>query len=335
MATVIKVNGMTISVGNNNNTASTESVVYSDVDSALIASTEAFVMANVKCAAAISLEGAFADMSTEAAEQAKPGVMQKIGGALKKAWDAVVQFFQKIIHYVTSFFQSAVFKVRASSILAKVEKNGGKFKDGWQKRQVKGFDKKLPEIKKAAEGFTKAMAKVQPYLDKAAVSDEPSTAEQAANVFIQADVKNEMALLSECLNEKDTTIGQMFTSDKILIDELKNLASGSTKELAQLKIANDQNKKMLKTAMAGAKKAGASPNGRKVKAFQEAIKLSNTGVKVHIKMVNVTLACGSAAIGVSAEEKQAAADKKALDKRNAAMEKENERHAAKVGKING
>lgn len=120
MATTIKVNGATITLGNNAvKAASSESYDFEDVYAKAV---ESAIMVDVMNTAVESM----AIMSTEGEK------LNKFKEGVKKVWEKIAEFFANIARSIQAFFMGTGLKMRAKVILTKYRKNG--LTEGWQEK---------------------------------------------------------------------------------------------------------------------------------------------------------------------------------------------------------
>ena len=120
MATTIKVNGTTITLGNNAAKASVESYDFEDVYAKAV---ESAIMVDVMNKAVESM----AVMSTEGEK------LNKFKEGVAKVWQKIAEFFANIARSIQAFFMGTGLKLRAKSILDKYHKNG--LTEGWQDKK--------------------------------------------------------------------------------------------------------------------------------------------------------------------------------------------------------
>ena len=315
--TTIKVNGTTINIGG---ARATESVVLADPDTALAEATEAYVIANVKVAAACTM----ADAASRSGEAA-PAWLQKVGAGLKKAWEAIINFFRKIIHYITSFFQAAIPQMRANHLLKVIDKNG--LPASWTKPHFTAkLVKKAKDVIVMADKNAKVATKAKAYLDKinATPDDNPTSAEQAAKAFMaDAAIQDVMQFAGTAGEAKqlsaDTTVGAFFGDMGTMRSLLDEIAHNTFKNLVAMKLNNDASKDALNAAIKASKKAGAKSDSAKIKALRGGIKVINGSVRLSLQATNIIIQAASLAVNSGKTlKKEGAAAAKAEAKKGAA-----------------
>lgn len=281
MATTIKVNGATITLGNNAVAASTESAYeFEDVYARTV---ESAVMVDVMNTAVESL----GLMSTEAKSN-------KFVEGVKKVWEKIAEFFRNIVRSIQAFFMGTGLKMRASSLLKRLEKNGNKFAKGWEKQKVK-----IPLI--CTEKYKN---KFDSEIDRLTALSNRSTPE--SNETVDSDVDEAINRVEkEYPKQAEPTEATLPAAAKAFSIEtpeklkaiLKATSQGATKIIKAALVAKDVAIKNAKDAEKIGKNDSAKTKAAKRKAYSAKVKLQNMALKYYIAEVNCTLKVGSALIG--------------------------------------
>lgn len=281
MATTIKVNGATITLGNNAVAASTESAYeFEDVYARTV---ESAVMVDVMNTAVESL----GFMSTEAKSN-------KFVEGVKKVWEKIAEFFRNIVRSIQAFFMGTGLKMRASSLLKRLEKNGNKFAKGWEKQKIK-----IPLI--CTEKYRN---KFDSEIDRLTALSNRSTPESNETVDSNVDdtinrVEKEYPKQAEPTEVMLPAAAKAFSIEtpEKLKAILKATSQGATKIIKAALVAKDVANKNAKDAEKIGKNDSAKTKAAKRKAYSAKVKLQNMALKYYIAEVNCTLKVGSALIG--------------------------------------
>ena len=280
MATTIKVNGTTITLGNNAAKASVESYDFEDVYARAI---ESAVMVDVMNKAVESM----AMMSTEAKSN-------KFVDGVKKVWAKIAEFFRNIVRSIQAFFMGTGLKMRAASLLKRLEKNGNKFAKGWEKQKIKMplICTKAYKDKIAAEATKLASlaARVTPASDDNTDSNVNDAIEKAADNFPKQEEPKEVAL-SEAAKVFDND-----TPEK-LAASLKAISQGASKIIKAALDAKDRAAKNAAEAEKIGKHDSANTKAAKRKAYSAKVKIQKLELKYWITSINCQLKIASALIG--------------------------------------
>lgn len=280
MATTIKVNGTTITLGNNAAKASVESYDFEDVYARAI---ESAVMVDVMNKAVESM----AMMSTEAKSN-------KFVEGVKKVWAKIAEFFRNIVRSIQAFFMGTGLKMRAASLLKRLEKNGNKFAKGWEKQKIKMplvctkayKDKFAAEMSKLAS----LAARVTPVSDDKTDDDVADALDRAADEFPKQEEPKEVSL-----SEAAKSFG-VDTPEK-LASELKAVSQGMTKIIKAALDAKDRAAKNAAEAEKIGKNDSAKTKAAKRKAYSAKVKIQKMELKHAIANVNCGLKIAAALIG--------------------------------------
>lgn len=280
MATTIKVNGTTITLGNNAVKASTESYDFEDVYAKAI---ESAVMVDVMNTAVESM----AMMSTEAKSN-------KFVEGVKKVWEKIAEFFRNIVRSIQAFFMGTGLRMKASSLLKRLEKNGNKFAKGWEKQKVK-----VPVI--CTEKYRN---KFDSEIDRLTALSNRSTPESNETVDSGVDeainrVEKEYPKQAEPTEVMLPAAAKAFSIEtpEKLKSVLKATSQGATKTIKAALVAKDVAAKNAKDAEKIGKNDSAKTKAAKRKAYSAKVKLQNMALKYYIAEINCTLKVGAALIG--------------------------------------
>lgn len=280
MATTIKVNGTTITLGNNAVKASTESYDFEDVYARAI---ESAVMVDVMNTAVESM----AMMSTEAKSN-------KFVEGVKKVWEKIAEFFRNIVRSIQSFFMGTGLRMKASSLLKRLEKNGNKFAKGWEKQKIKMpvvCTKEYKEkIKVELEKLTSLANRVTPTSDDNTDDDVDKAINSTVANYPKQEEPKEVAL-SEAAKLFDNN-----TPEK-LAASLKAISQGANKVIKAALDAKDRAAKNAAEAEKIGKNDSAKTKAAKRKAYSAKVKIQKIELKYWISTVNCQLKIASALIG--------------------------------------
>lgn len=281
MATTIKVNGATITLGNKAVAASTESVYeFEDVYARTV---ESAIMVDVMNTAVESL----GLMSTEAKSN-------KFVEGVKKVWEKIAEFFRNIVRSIQAFFMGTGLKMRAASLLKRLEKNGNKFAKGWEKQKIK-----IPLI--CTEKYRN---KFDSEIDRLTALSNRSTPE--SNETVDSDVdeainrtEKEYPKQAEPTEVMLAVAAKAFHIDtpEKLRTTLKAISQGATKIIKAALVAKDVATKNAKDAEKIGKNDSAKTKAAKRKAYSAKVKLQNMALKYYIADINCTLKTAAALIG--------------------------------------
>ena len=264
MTTTIKVNGTTITLGNNAIKA-TESYDFEDVYAKAV---ESATMVDVMNTAVESM----AIMSTEGEK------LNKFKEGVKKVWQKIAEFFANIARSIQAFFMGTGLKLRAKSLSAKLAKgvNGN-----W-----KNVDVSAAAI--VVDENTSAIIKVFGQLiQKLSVSSTEIVDKEVATKLEQhfAKVNN-----AKTVNIKASVLAnKLGLSESNIKAALDAIASGAYKDIKEAIVAKDEANKKAKEANALAKGDSKEDKKEKRKAYSAAVKANNLKVKYLIGKMNCTL----------------------------------------------
>ena len=267
MATIIKVNGATITLGNNAvKAASSESYDFEDVYAKAV---ESAIMVDVMNTAVESM----AIMSTEGEK------LNKFKEGVKKVWEKIAEFFANIARSIQAFFMGTGLKMRAKSLSAKLAKGG--VNKSWKNVDVSAaaivVDENTSEIVKAFGQL----------LQKLTVSSI-----ELVDKEIATKLEKRFAKIN---NAKTVTIKAGVLASKLGLSEsnIKNaldaIASGAYKDIKDAIVAKNEANKKAKEANALAKGDTKEDKKEKRKAYSAAVKANNLQVKYLIGKMNCTL----------------------------------------------
>lgn len=280
MATTIKVNGTTITLGNNAAKASVESYDFEDVYARAI---ESAVMVDVMNKAVESM----AMMSTEAKSN-------KFVEGVKKVWAKIAEFFRNIVRSIQAFFMGTGIRMRAASLLKRLEKNGNKFAKGWEKQKIKMplICTKAYKDKFAAEKdkLTSLAARVTPESDDKTDNDVNDAISTVLDKFPEKEEPKEVAL-------SDAAKTFLIDTPEKLAAELKAYSQGATKAIKAALDAKDRAAKNAAESEKIGKRDNANTKAAKRKAYSAKVKLQKLELKYWIASVNCSLKTASALIG--------------------------------------
>ena len=247
MATTIKVNGTTITLGNNAAKASVESYDFEDVYAKAI---ESAVMVDVMNKAVESM----AMMSTEAKSN-------KFVEGVKKVWAKIAEFFRNIVRSIQAFFMGTGLKMRAASLLKRFEKNGNKFAKGWEKQKIK-----MPLIctKAYKDKFAAEAAKPGSLAARVTPASDDKTDDDVSQAIV-----NGMEQFPKQEEPKETALSEAAKTFEIdtpekLAASLKAISQGATKVIKAALDAKDRAAKNAAEAEKISQQSfpGASPDVR-------------------------------------------------------------------------
>lgn len=281
MATTIKVNGTTITLGNNAvKAASTESYDFEDVYARAI---ESAVMVDVMNTAVESM----AMMSTEAKSN-------KFVEGVKKVWEKIAEFFRNIVRSIQAFFMGTGLRMKASSLLKRLEKNGKKFAKGWEKQKIK-----MPVVcTKAYKDKLEAEAtKLDALASRVTPTSDDKTDEDAAAAIMRVtgEFPQEAEPKETALSEAAKTF-EIDTPEK-LAAVLKGISQGATKVIKAALDAKDKAAKNAAEAEKISKHDSSKTKAAKRKAYSAKVKAQKLYIKYFIACTNSQLKVASALIG--------------------------------------
>lgn len=268
MATTIKVNGTTITLGNNavKSATSTESYDFEDVYAKAV---ESAVMVDVMNTAVESM----AVMSTEGEK------LNKFKEGVAKVWQKIADFFANIARSIQAFFMGTGLKLRAKSLSAKLAKGG--INESWKNVDVSAA---AIVVNENTSEIIKAFGQL---IQKISVSSTEIVDKEVATKLEQHFAKLN--------NAKTVTIkasalaGKLGLSDSNIKGALDAIASGAYKDIKEAIVARDDANKKSKEANALAKGDSKEDKKEKRKAYSAAVKANNLKVKYLIGKMNCTL----------------------------------------------
>lgn len=280
MATTIKVNGTTITVGNNAVKASAESYDFEDVYAKAI---ESSVMVDVMNTAVESM----AMMSTEAKSN-------KFVEGVKKVWEKIAEFFRNIVRSIQAFFMGTGLRIKASALLKRLEKNGNKFAKNWEKQKIKMpvictkeyKDKFRAEVEK----LTSLANRVTPESDDKTDNDVSEAIVNTISKFPEKEEPKEVAL-------SDAAKTFEINTPEKLAATLKAFSQGATKIIKAALDAKDRAAKNAAQSEKIGKNDSAKTKAAKRKAYSAKVKIQKLELKYWIASVNCVFKIASALIG--------------------------------------
>ena len=271
MATTIKVNGATITLGNNAvKAASSESYDFEDVYAKAV---ESAVMVDVMNTAVESM----AIMSTEGEK------LNKFKEGVKKVWQKIAEFFANIARSIQAFFMGTGLKMRAKSLSAKLAKGG--INGNWKNVDVSAAAIVVDEN---TSNIIKVFGQL---IQKISVSSTEIVDKEIATKLEQhfAKVNN-----AKTVNIKASVLaGKLGLSESNIKAALDAIASGAYKDIKEAIVAKDEANKKAKEANALAKGDSKEDKKEKRKAYSAAVKANNLKVKYLIGKMNCTLKLAS------------------------------------------
>lgn len=305
MATKITVNGTTITVSDKK---AQESVFaeYDEVSSA-IAAAESATMVDVM---SMAYESMIAGVETQAKKSGEAfGDKMKAAGAkiaagAKRVWEAICKFFRNLIQAIEAFITGTAIKMRAKTLLAKLDKNGLNKAAKMKGTTMKGIDALNTKI-------ANAQNKINGVPDAKCETAETSIPELDDLAKIVADIEKEAANFGAFQEApKDTTVNawDVFQSCAEGADPriyLQTLSKGGTKIVKLLIITRDASKKALAVAMKEAKGSTSDKGAKKelVRKYKLNSKICNLQYKVCIKQINTSLSAVAAMVNAKAAGK--------------------------------
>lgn len=280
MATTIKVNGTTITLGNNAAKASVESYDFEDVYARAI---ESAVMVDVMNKAVESM----AMMSTEAKSN-------KFVEGVKKVWAKIAEFFRNIVRSIQAFFMGTGLKMRAASLLKRLEKNGNKFAKGWEKQKIK-----MPLVctKAYKDKFAAEITKLKSLADRVTPESDDNTDDDANKAMISV-----LSKFPKNEEPKETALSEAAKTFEIDTPEklaawLKAMSQGVTKAIKAALDAKDRAAKNAAQSEKIGKHDSANTKAAKRKAYSAKVKIQKAELQYWIASINSTFKIASALIG--------------------------------------